>query len=392
METELGIVVSSRDWSERLHRFTVDHGGARVRARVLRPEDAIREDYDVLVIDDVTSFLSRRLVQQVQSQGRSVVGVWDAVSNPEGRAFLEGLGVDDTIDAGATTEEFIRTVSAFGTMQRAARVMESGDLSAEGIDTGGGQLLIVAASSGGAGATEVSIGLASVLTDIKNRTLLIDADDVMPSVAQRLGLPLHPNLRTSVDALLHQPDRLQKSFHSLRRCPTDVATGLSNTHDWIELRAGDVVGLATEEARRRSFVVANISSRIEDLAYQGGAPRYGLARAMIAAADQLVLVSAPSPIGVARTLEWIAQVRALAPHRPIHLVFNKAPKSTFKLGELVEEVTRTYTPFSLTIIPDDRRVPEAAWDGEVIKSGAFVKGIEEVAASLAPSSAARAAS
>ncbi len=392
METELGLVVSAREWSERLHRFTVDHGGARVRARILRPEDAVAEDYDILLIDDVTSFLSRRLVQQVQSQGRSVVGVFDTIANPAGQSFLEGLGVDGVIDAHATAEEFVRAVSAFGVTERAAQAVHSDDQGAGDEAGHSGQLIVVAASSGGAGATEISVGLANALTSVKDRTLLIDADDVVPAIAQRLGLALHPNIRTSVDAWLHQPDRLERTFHALRRAALDVVAGVSNTQDWIELRAGDVVGLASGEAERRSFVVANISSRIEDLAFHGGPPRYGLARAMIGAADQLVVVSGPSPIGVARTLEWIAQVRALAPHRPIHLVFNMAPRSTFKLGELTQEVTRTYAPYSVTVVPDDRRVADAAWDGDIVKGGAFVKGIDDLSSALMNRAVARAAS
>lgn len=392
METELGLVVSAREWSERLHRFTVDHGGARVRARVLRPEDAIAEDYDVLLIDDVTSFLSRRLVQQVQSQGRSVIGVFDAAANPAGKGFLEGLGVDGVLEARATAEEFVRAVSALGATERAARAVESVDVGDKSASPQRGQLIVVAASSGGTGATEIALGLANALTTVKDRTLLVDGDDVVPSVAQRLGLALHPNIRTSVDALLHQPDRLDRTFHTLRRAPIDVVAGVSNSQDWIELRAGDVVGLVTDETKRRSFVVANVSSRIEDLAFHGGAPRYGLARALIGAADQLVVVSAPSAIGVARTLEWIAQVRALAPHRPVHLVFNMAPRSSFKLGELTQELTRTYAPFSLTVVPEDRRVPEAAWDGDLVKNGLFVKGIQELASALVAIPASRAAS
>jgi MinD-like ATPase involved in chromosome partitioning or flagellar assembly len=392
VETELGLVVSARDWSERLHRFTVDHGGARVRARILRPEDAVAEDYDVLLVDDVTSFLSRRLVQQVQSQGRSVIGVFDPVANPAGQSFLEGLGVDGLLPAHATAEEFIRAASAYGTVERAARAVEFVEPGAGSVESGRGQLVVVASSSGGTGATEIAVGLANAFTTVKDRTLLVDADDVVPAIAQRLGLALHPNIRTSIDALLHQPDRVDKTFHSLRRAPIDVVAGISNTQDWIELRPGDVVSLATDETVRRSFVIANVSSRIEDLAFHGGAPRYGLARAMIAAADQLVVVAVPSPIGVARTLEWIAQVRALAPHRPVHIVFNKAPRSAFKLGELTQEITRTYAPFSLTVVPEDRRVSEAAWDGDLVKSGAFVKGIEQLAGALASLPAARAAS
>ena len=111
METELGVVVSSRDWAERLHRFTTDHGGARVRARVMRPEDALAEEYDVLFVDDITSFLNQRLVQQVQSSGRKVIGVFDEATGPEGYRRLSDLGVDEIIDASASPDEFLRLIS-----------------------------------------------------------------------------------------------------------------------------------------------------------------------------------------------------------------------------------------------------------------------------------------
>lgn len=381
METELGIVVSARDWAERLNRFTVDHGGARVRTRIMRPEDAVAEDYDVLVVDDVTSFLNRRLIQQVQGQGRFVVGVWDAANNPAGRTYLESLGVDDAIQADASAEEFIRVTSAFGTAQRVAEVIST-EPDAPMAASDRGQMIVVGASSGGAGSTEASVAIAAALSTAAHRALLIDGDDVVPSIAQRLGLALHPNLRTSVDALLHQPDRLDRTFQTLRKLPFDTVPGVSNPQDWIELRPGDVVALAQDELHRRRHVVVNISSRIEDLSYHGGAPRYELGRQLMAAADQLVLVSQPTPVGVARALEWVAQARAIAPHRPIHMVLNRSPKSTYKAGELSREITRSYAPFSLVFVPEDKRLAESAWEGEVAKSGPFAKAIGQVVEAL----------
>ncbi len=71
--------------ADRVHRFLSDHGGARVRAQVLTPEDALAEDYQVLIIDDICSFLTPRLVAEVQRQGRLVLGVFDPSDPPDAK-------------------------------------------------------------------------------------------------------------------------------------------------------------------------------------------------------------------------------------------------------------------------------------------------------------------
>ncbi|MEX0657860.1 MAG: hypothetical protein WD080_01885, partial [Egibacteraceae bacterium] len=76
-EPEIALAASPRDWAQRLHRHLADHGGARVRATVLHPHDALAETYAVLVVDDTTSFLSHRLLDELRRTGRRVLGVYD---------------------------------------------------------------------------------------------------------------------------------------------------------------------------------------------------------------------------------------------------------------------------------------------------------------------------
>ena len=97
-EASIAIAATGRDWALGLHRFVADHGGARVRVRVMHPEQAVQERYDVLVIDDVTSFLSAHLVQLVQQHDRKVLGVFE---EPAGEQRLERLGVNAVIRADA---------------------------------------------------------------------------------------------------------------------------------------------------------------------------------------------------------------------------------------------------------------------------------------------------
>lgn len=76
-EPEVAVVYSPREWVDRLGRFLVDHGGARIRAKVLDRRDALEEHYDVLVLDDFTHFLSPRCVDELHRMGRRVLGVYD---------------------------------------------------------------------------------------------------------------------------------------------------------------------------------------------------------------------------------------------------------------------------------------------------------------------------
>ncbi len=394
METELGVVVSSRDWAERLHRFTTDHGGARVRARVMRPEDALAEEYDVLFVDDITSFLNQRLVQQVQSSGRKVIGVFDEATGPEGFRRLSDLGVDEIIDASASPDEFLRLISTLD-IQRGGLEPDAGTAPPpipEAVAERRGGITVVGAASGGAGATEVALALAAAAAGSGiHRPVLVDADNVVPSIAQRLGLAVHPNLRTSVDALLHRSDRLAETLLSPRLTQVDVIGGLSNPKDWIEVRDGDVVDLVREMAGQRTNVIVNISSAIEDLSYYGGPGRYSLARSLLRAADHVVVVAPPTPVGVARLLDWVADARTLAHHRPLHVVLNRAPKSAYERGELTHEITRSYSPRSLVFAPEERRVAVAAWAGEFVASGPFAKALAPVASAVVAQSGQRGA-
>lgn len=385
-DIELGIVVSARDWDEQLHRFTVDHGGARVRIRVLSPEDAIAETFDVLVVDDITSFLTRHLVDVLHGQHKMILGVFDADHAAEGERRLKELGIDHAIAAGSPPDEFLRVLDRMAE-QMGPRATEGGDEHDEpitGVETAAGLVTVVGGPEGGVGSTEIAVALARQLRSGTRDAVIVDADDVNPSVAQRLGLPLHPNLRTAVDALQHRTGGLLGSLTFPRHADVEVLAGLSNPRDWIELRPTEVIDVIDALAAERANVVVDVSARIEDLSYFGGPPRYGLARAVIGRADRLCAVGLPTPIGVARLLAWIASARDIDADIPIHLVVNRAPKAAYVQGELQTELVRSYLPASLTFIPEDRRVESAAWDGEAVPSGVFLKGIQELAAAMQP--------
>ena len=125
-EVEVALAVSAREWPDRIHRFLSDHGGARVRAQVLTPEDALAEEYQVLIIDDISSFLTPRLVAEVQRQGRLVLGVFDPSDSPDAKERLRECGVDQVLEADASADEFVVALRALVILAPESQSLQSG--------------------------------------------------------------------------------------------------------------------------------------------------------------------------------------------------------------------------------------------------------------------------
>jgi MinD-like ATPase involved in chromosome partitioning or flagellar assembly len=392
-EPSIALAHSIRGWAQALHFFIMDHGGAIVRGYVMSPEDARNERYDVLVVDDITSFLSARLVSTLRTAGVRVLGVYDETdSHGVGRQRLLEIGVDDAIPASTPPGEFVETITRLAgpfidddpelvglleeleARKRSAAVPPGGEpRRGPGVDRG--RVVAVAAAAGGSGATEVSLALAVATRRAGRATVLCDVDDQAPAIAQRLGLPLHPNIRTAVDAVHHGTASLDATLHRSSALGIEVLSGLPNARDWYELRAGEVAEVIAELARFRAAVVANVGPRIDDLPNLGGPARFGVARAIAALADDIVLVGTASPLAVRRILDWLADARALIGDAGLHIVINQFPGGGFARAEIEAELQRSVTPASFTVIPYDKRVARAVWEGEPVARGPFTKAV-----------------
>ncbi|MBW3601634.1 MAG: hypothetical protein KY434_02910 [Actinobacteria bacterium] len=390
-DAELAIVASPRPWALRLHRFVADHGGARVRTTVLHADDALAERYDVLVVDDTTSFLTRRLVGRVRDHGRRILGVFDP-EDPRGKGELMELGVDDVIERDASPREFLVAIAGLlvDTPAAAATPAETeatdrphGRLTAAPETGGGGRCVVaVGGPSGGPGATEVAVHLAAALAVVR-RCLLVDADDVAPSVAQRLDLAPYPNVIAAVEAAQRDDGSLPGTLASLSG-NLSVLPGLAHPGDWADVRAGEVVDAMQQLAAHMGTVVVNVGHRLEDVPSAGGPPRYGLSRAVLGMADVVVGVGLPTPVGVSRLLEWVVSAASLARSTACHLVLSRAPASAFLRAEISEEIRRTFEPSSLSFLPADRRLESASWRGEIAVRGPFARAVAGLAGLVAP--------
>ena len=68
---EIAIVRSSCSWARTLHRYVVDHGGAVVKTRPLEERQALEDEYDILVVDDISSFLTNHIIEELHRRGRT---------------------------------------------------------------------------------------------------------------------------------------------------------------------------------------------------------------------------------------------------------------------------------------------------------------------------------
>jgi cellulose biosynthesis protein BcsQ len=374
MEVEVALAASARDWPDRIHRFLADHGGARVRAQVLTPEDALAEDYQVLIIDDVCSFLTPRLVDTVQRRRRQVLGVFDPADSPDAKERLRECGVDQVIESDASADEFVVALRALvvlapETPSDIAPVAEVRPLR---------DVIAVGAPPGGCGATEVAISLALHLTRF-GPTVLIDLDETAPAIAQRLALAMLPNLRSAIDAVTHRNESLEAALQSIGRL--DVLTGLSSDRDWIEIRAHEVREVLDELIARYRFAVVNVGSQLGEVAHGSGG-RFAISRTGIGMVDQILMISLPSPVSVSRLASWYLQARDLNPSAVATVVVNRAPRSKYRRAELKQEIERATGVRDIGFLPEDPQLRSASWSGEQVSGGRFYRASKRLARDL----------
>src|SRR5207247_9276184 len=100
--------------------------------------------------------------------------------------------------------------------------------------------LVAVGGPPGVGRTEIAVQLAIASRD-RATVALVDADDVAPSIAQRLALPLEPNLRTAIDAVEHGRGDLAAALLTEPRTGLPVLAGIPNPDAWTQVRPSEVL-------------------------------------------------------------------------------------------------------------------------------------------------------
>ena len=321
---ELALAASARDWPDRLHRHVLDHGGARIAGRVLTATQALEGTYDILLIDDVCSFLSPGLVTRLRCSGKQVLGVFDRDDGPDAKRRLLECGVGDVIEADATGDEFLAQSTAMAQASVSAAITPSRP----------GRTIGVIGVSAGVGATEVAVGLAwslsraveAVLVDLDPVEIALDRLRVVPGLAQ-------PGQQTL------PPHEIEMALETL--------------------------------ASRNRVVVADLG----EASSWGDGP--------LGWFDSLVLVATGDPVGVTRLVRQAQRWSSLAESVSLVVVVNRSPRRRFHRGELTDEIEGALGHLPLTVVPHDDRVMVGSWDGVPVTRGRFAAAVGRMAGLVA---------
>jgi len=380
MEPRLLLGATQHGWVTTLTHWVSEHGGAQLVGQALTPSDVLDSDFDVLVLDGWSSLLTRRLVDQVQRDGRAVLVLVNS-ARPEAEANRLGeVGVSLSLPVSCEPEQIVARAAEVAAVRRFidTELEDPFPPQPEAPTSETEHRLIVVV--GVDGVTEVAVNLAAGVTGAGRSTILVDLDTVYPAVAQRLDLPIVPNLLTASDHI--RGDRFGVDSVLSHPSGFDVIPGLANPREWDELSLVDASELINGLRERYTVTIAVVHAILEDLAPLSGLEgRFDVGRHAVEKADEILVVAAGSPVGLVRALGTIADVRNLT-SAAFHVAGNGMPPGAFLEAEWSSELVRTFTPTSLWFLPFDARIPKAAWDGRLLDRGRFHKVVRRMTSDL----------
>jgi cellulose biosynthesis protein BcsQ len=340
---DIVLAASAREWPDRLHRYLLDHGGGRVVDRLMGADRTGEISFDVLVIDDICSFLTPRLIGMVKNRGVDVVGVYDPEDGPDAKRRLLECGIPDVIESRASPAEFLEKIN----QTRDHRVKSeppSASPRRRALSVG------VTGASEGVGMTEVAIGLAGSLARSVH-AVLVDLDQNWPSIAQRLDLSVHPNIRSALDHALHDPRRLRTSLQSVGSL--SVVGGRADGGNGPAITRHETVALLEGLGELVDVVVADMG------------PVSRTAGGLLREFDTMIIVGVATPVGIARLVKTADQLLGSWPDQSLLAVVNMTPRSGFRRTEALAELARTVPDLPVVSLPHDARLEDAAWNGNL---------------------------
>ncbi|MBL0749758.1 AAA family ATPase [Nocardioides baculatus] len=312
------------------------------------------------------------------------------------REHAQRLGIAAVVGAGelATLPEVVTAVEEGDTRARG----EGGDALAPSgpepvVDSG--RIVVVWGPAGAPGRTTVATNLAWEVARRQVGVVLADLDPYGGSVAQQLGILDEVSGILSASRLAAS-GQLDERFASVCRGVGEhlaVVTGLPRADRWREVRAAQVDQLL-ERASTTGHVVVDTGFSLEDDAGQdfGGRPgRNALTLAALDLADEVVVVGAADPVGLARLARGLVDVRDRLGGVPVRVVVNRMRGS---IGWSEKEIAGMVEGFSrvagLHFLSEDRAgLDRALVSGSPLAEvgdSALVHGITALADAVFPTS------
>jgi Flp pilus assembly CpaE family ATPase len=214
----------------------------------------------------------------------------------------------------------------------------------------------------------VALGLAAELARAAAATLIIDADVYGGVVAAKLGM-LDESSGLLAAARAANTGRLDAAL--LASCARQVAahlrvlTGLPRPDRWHEVRAVAFADLLEEVARCTPYAVLDVGFSLEqEPADPFGSPapqRNDMTLAALRRADEVVVVGAADPVGLARLARGLVELREVVPGVRPRVVVNRTRSSLgWSDREIRGMVEGFVAPVEVHFLPDDRAAADRA--------------------------------
>jgi Mrp family chromosome partitioning ATPase len=233
---------------------------------------------------------------------------------------------------------------------------------------GRGRLLVVWGPAGAPGRTTVAVGLAAELAAAGCEVLLLDADPHAASVAQHLGvLDESSGLLAAVRAANAgslAPDRLASLARQVAP-RLRVVTGLPRPDRWPEVRTVAFEDLLDVAVAQAAYVVVDVGSSLEvepSDPFGSSAPqRNQMTLTALEHADEVLVVGAADPVGLARLARGLVELRDVVPRvRPRVVVTRTRPTLGWSDREIHAMVEGFVAPVGMHFVPEDQPAADRA--------------------------------
>ncbi|MCX6400948.1 MAG: hypothetical protein NTX33_13600 [Propionibacteriales bacterium] len=362
------LVSSGAAWEARGLAALQAHPGTVVLKRCVDVDDLLAAastgQAEVAVLGVDLPGLDQTVVDDLTRYGVRVVGVAADPDLTQPRAAR--IGIATVLDAARVDDlgALVTALPADATLPAIAVALPGEDPPPSLDGAMVGRIIAVWGPGGAPGRTTLAGGIAAELARRGLGTLLIDADPHGGAVAQQLGI-LDEVSGLLAAARLVAAGTLEQRFASVQRRLSDqlrVITGLPRADRWVEVRPGALTEIA-EAGRRGGQVVIDTGFSVErDLASDLGRPgRNDLTREALEIADEVLLVGAADPVGLARLARAITELHELRPAAPVRVVVNRMrPSLGWREADVLTMLAGFGASLGVHFLPDDQPAVDRA--------------------------------
>ncbi len=369
------VLAAGADWEAPALTALDAHPAVVVLRRCMDVEDllatAMAGQADAALVSLEAPGLDSSSVAQLRRQGVSVVAVTQSVSDtPQVQDRASRLDIATVLDRSTvgSVADVVASLDSGDRVDQVDHVVEETD----GLQTSLGgavpletKVVAVWGPGGAPGRTTVAVNLASELARRGTACLLLDADPYGGTIAQHLGVLDEVSGLLQVSRLATSGGLDEGWGAAVRRVGSHlgVITGLPRADRWREARPTHLEQVVTAAAAR-SHVVIDTGFGLEDEAgseLNGRSGRNAITLTALAMADEVVVVGAADPVGLARLARGLVELDQALEGAPTRVAVNRMRSSVGWSEREVAGMVEDFAHLSgLHFLPEDRAVVDRA--------------------------------